>query len=58
MSLWKCVSHITKEGGKSVSLDNIFFKWEKPATKYHIYFITYFMANILADKILNSDLSF
>ena len=29
-----------------------------PATKYHIYSITNFMANILADKTLNSDFSF
>ena len=36
----------------------IFFKWETPATKYHIYSVTNFMANILADKILYSDISF
>ena len=36
----------------------IFFKWETPATKYHIYFITNFMANILADKTLYPDFSF
>ena len=36
----------------------IFFKWETPATKYHIYFITNFMAYILADKILYSHFSF
>ena len=36
----------------------IFFKWETPATKYHIYSMTNFMANILADKTLNSDFSF
>ena len=41
-----------------MSLDNNFFKWETPATKYHVYSITNFMANILADKILYSDFSF
>ena len=35
-----------------------FFKWETPVTKYHIYSITNFMVNILADKILYSDFSF
>ena len=62
MSLWKFVCHITKEGHwkkKVMSLDlTIFFKWETPATKYHIYSLTNFMVNILADKILYSDFSF
>ena len=60
MSLWKFVSHITKEGRqKSQCLwITIFFKWETLATKYYIYSITNLMANILADKILNYDFSF
>ena len=41
----------------SMSLDNNFLPWETPATKYHIYSITNFMANILAEKILYSDFS-
>ena len=61
MSLWKFVIHVTKEGHRKKSQYlwiTIFFKWETPATKYHIYSITNLMANILADKILNSDFSF
>ena len=60
MSLWKFVSHVTKEGQwkKSMSLDTKFLQMGKPATKYHIYSISNFMANILADKTLNSDFSF
>ena len=60
MSLWKCVSRVTKEGHpKKVSLwITIFFKWETHATKYHIYPITDLLANILTDKLLYSDLSF
>ena len=61
MSLWKFVSRVRKEGHqKKVNVFGwtIFFKRETPATKYHIYSITNFMANILADKILYSDFSF
>ena len=36
----------------------IFFKWELPARKYHIYSITKFMANILTDKRLFSEFPF
>ena len=36
----------------------ISFKWETPATKYHIYTITNFMASILSGKLLHSDFSF
>ena len=48
MSLWKLVSHVTKEGHrkKSMSLDNNFLQMGKPATEHHIYSITNFMANI------------
>ena len=41
-----------------MSLDNIFFKWETPATKYYIYSIANLLANILADKTFYSDFSF
>ena len=63
MSLRKFVSHVTKEGHrKKVNVYTLWitivFKWETPATKYHIYSITNFMANILADKTLYSDFSF
>ena len=36
----------------------MFFKWKTPATKYQIHSIPNFMANILADKTVNSDFSF
>ena len=61
MSLGKFVSDVTNEGHRKKSKClwiTIFFKWETLATKYHIYSITNFMANILADKTLNSDFSF
>ena len=61
MSVWKFISHVTKEGHQKKSQClwiTIFFKWETPKTKYHIYSITNFMANILADKTLYSDFSF
>ena len=68
MSLRKFVSHVTKEGHrkkKSMSLDNnclqMAHEWETPATnmtKYHIYSITNFMANSLAEKTFYSDFSF
>ena len=65
MSLRKFVSHVTKEGHRKKSqclwITIIVFKWETPATnmtKYHIYSITNFMANILADKTFYSDFSF
>ena len=51
MSLLKFVSHVTKEGHRKKSQClwiTIFFKWETLATKYDIYSITNFMANILA----------
>ena len=59
MSLWKFVSHITKGGHrkKSMSLDNNFLQMGGGG-KHHIYSITNFMANILADKTLYSDFSF
>ena len=54
MSLWKVISHVTKEEHwkKSMSLNNNFLQ---SITKYSI---TNFMANILADKTLYSDFSF
>ena len=63
MSLSKFVSHVTKEGHQKKKKSQclwvtIFFKWETPVAKYHIYSITNFMANILADKTLYSDFSF
>ena len=64
MSLRKFVSHVTKEGHRKKSQClwiTIVFKWETPATnmtKYQIYSITNFMANLLADKTFYSDLSF
>ena len=61
MSLWKyvIVTLQKKDTEKSQCLwITIFFKWETPATKYHIYSITNFMANIKADKTLYSDFSF
>ena len=50
MPLWKFVNHVIKEGHrkKSMSLDNNFLQLEKTCNKYDIYFITNFMANILA----------
>ena len=61
MSLWKFVSHVTKEGNRKQShcLRITFFSNGKHLqTIYHIYCITNFMENILADKILYSDISF
>ena len=62
MSLWKFVNLVTLQKRDTKKRQclwiTISFKWEAPATKYHIYSITNFAANILADKTLNSDFSF
>ena len=60
MSLWKSLVTLQKrDTEKSQCLWIIvFLKWETPATKYPIYSITNFMANILADKTSYSDFSF
>ena len=60
MSLWKFVSHITKEGHQknSLSLDNNFLKMGNTCNKVSHLSITNFMANILADKTSYSDFSF
>ena len=59
-STLKICNHVTKEDTeKSQYLwIKISFKWETLATKYHIYSITNFMANSLANKRLYSEFSF
>ena len=65
MSLWNSLVTLQKRDTKEKKKKKnqclwitIFFKWETPATKYHIYSVTNFMANILEDKTLYSDFSF